>query len=229
MSSAPINGLHVRGGLQFAADLQSWRDRPNFAVGFSDAGQLASETVVRALEFLDVRKMHIIAPAHRLERARARFRDLPQENFHNLLHFSRSASARSKEFFKICNREGIGAVLLLNFWRRINIARDKRIYILNCHASLLPSFGGKGYYGKNLFSAILKSGATETGVTLHCVTSSYDRGPVLLQQRLAIYPRDDEEALRQRSMELQIESVSEWLRAYAPAHWRVPLSQSFTS
>jgi len=48
--------------------------------------------------------------------------------------------------------------------------------IINTHPSLLPKYGGKGMYGRRVHQAVLDSGDTETGVTIHHVSDDYDTG-----------------------------------------------------
>ena len=62
--------------------------------------------------------------------------------------------------------------------------------ILNTHPALLPKFGGKGMYGDHVFEAVLESGETESGVSVHLVDGDYDHGPVVTQCRVAVHAHD---------------------------------------
>jgi phosphoribosylglycinamide formyltransferase 1 len=73
--------------------------------------------------------------------------------------------------------------------------------IINVHPSLLPKFGGAGMYGRNVHSAVLKSGDNESGCTVHLVDEEFDHGPILLQARVPIVPGDTEETLAARILE----------------------------
>ncbi len=73
--------------------------------------------------------------------------------------------------------------------------------ILNIHPALLPSFGGKGYYGLKVHQAALDYGVKVTGATVHFVDEGTDTGPIVLQESLAIAPEDTAESLQQRVME----------------------------
>ncbi len=55
--------------------------------------------------------------------------------------------------------------------------------IVNIHPALLPKFGGKGMYGDNVHRAVLESGESETGITIHYVDEHYDNGDVIFQAR----------------------------------------------
>lgn len=58
--------------------------------------------------------------------------------------------------------------------------------VFNIHPSLLPKYGGKGFYGIRVHAAVLEAGDTESGCTVHLVTDHYDEGPILAQARLSI-------------------------------------------
>ena len=70
--------------------------------------------------------------------------------------------------------------------------------VLNIHPSLLPSFGGKGMYGRNVHAAVLKSGVRYSGCTVHLVDGDYDSGPILGQETVDVLGSDTVEDLEQR-------------------------------
>ncbi len=70
--------------------------------------------------------------------------------------------------------------------------------VVNIHPALLPRFGGQGYYGQKVHRAVLESGATESGCTVHLVDDQYDHGRILGQQRVPVLPDDDLLALAAR-------------------------------
>ncbi len=70
--------------------------------------------------------------------------------------------------------------------------------IINVHPSLLPKYGGRGMYGMNVHRAVIKSGDTETGITIHWLDGDYDTGPVIAQQTEPILPDDTAESLAER-------------------------------
>jgi formyltetrahydrofolate-dependent phosphoribosylglycinamide formyltransferase len=75
--------------------------------------------------------------------------------------------------------------------------------MLNIHPALLPSFGGPGMYGKRVHQAVLDSGATLSGVTVHIVTAEYDRGPIVAQWPVPVRPNDSVESLQQRVLAVE--------------------------
>ncbi|MEX2585730.1 MAG: phosphoribosylglycinamide formyltransferase [Balneolaceae bacterium] len=70
--------------------------------------------------------------------------------------------------------------------------------ILNIHPSLLPRYGGKGFYGMRVHEAVLRAGDKETGCTVHLVDEEYDRGPILAQRKVPVYNGDSPETLARR-------------------------------
>jgi phosphoribosylglycinamide formyltransferase/phosphoribosylglycinamide formyltransferase-1 len=70
--------------------------------------------------------------------------------------------------------------------------------ILNVHPALLPAFGGPGMYGHRVHEAVIASGATESGCTVHLVDEEYDRGAILGQRRVPVLPGDTPDTLAAR-------------------------------
>lgn len=70
--------------------------------------------------------------------------------------------------------------------------------ILNIHPSLLPKYGGKGYYGINVHQAVLEAGDAESGCSVHIVTEEFDEGPVVAQTVVGVQPDDTPKDLAKR-------------------------------
>ncbi|MCQ2108116.1 MAG: phosphoribosylglycinamide formyltransferase [Fibrobacter sp.] len=73
--------------------------------------------------------------------------------------------------------------------------------ILNIHPSLLPKFGGKGFWGLHVHEAVLAAGETESGPTVHLVSNEIDRGRILAQRKVPVMPDDTPETLQSRVLE----------------------------
>ncbi len=91
-------------------------------------------------------------------------------------------------------------ILLAGYLKMVpeKVVRAYADKILNIHPALLPKHGGHGMYGINVHKAVLEAGETETGATVHYVDTEYDRGPVLLQRKVAVKPGDTPESLAAR-------------------------------
>jgi phosphoribosylglycinamide formyltransferase-1 len=87
--------------------------------------------------------------------------------------------------------------------------------ILNIHPALLPDFGGQGMYGRRVHEAVLASGATTSGATVHLVDEAYDHGPVIAQQRLPVRPGETAESLESRVMAAEPKLFVETLQRIA--------------
>jgi phosphoribosylglycinamide formyltransferase 1 len=87
--------------------------------------------------------------------------------------------------------------------------------ILNIHPALLPKYGGKGMYGKNVHEAVLAAGETETGITIHLVDSCYDTGRILNQCKVPVLENDTVETLGNRVLEREHSFFIETLQKIA--------------
>lgn len=73
--------------------------------------------------------------------------------------------------------------------------------IINIHPSLLPSFGGKGFFGLNVHKAVLDAGAKITGATTHFVENEIDKGRIIMQNSMPVLENDTPESLQKRLLE----------------------------
>ncbi len=101
----------------------------------------------------------------------------------------------------------VECILLAGFLRKVpeKILRVYSRRILNIHPALLPKFGGKGMYGHHVHEAVLASGVTESGATVHLVDSEYDTGEILAQQSVLVFPNDTADSLSRRVLEVEHE------------------------
>lgn len=75
--------------------------------------------------------------------------------------------------------------------------------VINIHPALLPKYGGKGMYGKNVHKAVIESGDKESGISIHYVNNNYDEGDLICQAVCPIYKQDTIESLAERIHELE--------------------------
>jgi len=76
----------------------------------------------------------------------------------------------------------------------------------------LPRHGGQGMYGLHVHEAVLASGESETGVTIHMVDGEYDQGRILAQSSVPVEKDDTPESLAARVLKVEHELYSETLR-----------------
>ena len=77
--------------------------------------------------------------------------------------------------------------------------------IINIHPALLPAYGGKGMYGANVHKAVVAAGEKESGITIHEVTSEYDKGTILFQAKTQLEPDETPDSLAAKIHELEYE------------------------
>lgn len=96
-------------------------------------------------------------------------------------------------------------VVLAGYVKRIPPAAVARLRwrVINIHPALLPAFGGEGMYGRRVHEAVLGSGATRSGATVHYVDEEYDRGPIIAQWPVPVRPDDTPETLAARVLEVE--------------------------
>jgi phosphoribosylglycinamide formyltransferase len=106
----------------------------------------------------------------------------------------------------------------------VELTRAYERSIFNIHPSLLPAFGGKGYYGMKVHKAVIASGARYislkismlflcfflatylclifyvrfSGPTIHFVDEHYDTGRILAQRVVPVLANDTAEELAAR-------------------------------
>ncbi|MDE6875712.1 MAG: phosphoribosylglycinamide formyltransferase [Lachnospiraceae bacterium] len=81
------------------------------------------------------------------------------------------------------------------------LVKNYKNRMINIHPALLPSFGGKGYYGLRVHEEVLARGCKVTGATVHFVDEGCDSGPILLQKAVEVKHSDTPEVLQRRVME----------------------------
>lgn len=96
----------------------------------------------------------------------------------------------------------IDLIVLAGFLTKLGtrLIERYRAKIINVHPSLLPAFGGDGFYGIKPHEAVLAAGLKETGATVHLVTEVYDDGPILCQKRVTVESGDTAKTLQERVM-----------------------------
>jgi formyltetrahydrofolate-dependent phosphoribosylglycinamide formyltransferase len=82
------------------------------------------------------------------------------------------------------------------------VARYER-RIINVHPALLPAFGGPGMYGQRVHHAVIEAGVRVSGVTVHFVDDVYDRGQIIAQWPVPVFPSDDAGTLAARVLRVE--------------------------
>jgi formyltetrahydrofolate-dependent phosphoribosylglycinamide formyltransferase len=178
---------------------------PRLAVLLSGSGR----TLLNLLDAIRVGRLHasialVIASRETLGAERARAAGLRVEVIPGVIPAERLGT--------ILREHRIDWVVLAGYLKLVNIPPDYRARIVNIHPALLPNFGGPGMYGARVHEAVLRSGVSESGCTVHLCDEVYDRGRILLQKRCPVLPGDTPESLAERVFALECEAYPEALK-----------------
>jgi len=100
----------------------------------------------------------------------------------------------------VINKYDIDLLILAGYMKAIPTCILKRLpdRVLNIHPSLLPKFGGKGFYGHFVHEAVIAAGEKESGPTVHLVSEEIDSGRILGQVKVPVLESDTPEELAAR-------------------------------
>ncbi|MEZ4412549.1 MAG: phosphoribosylglycinamide formyltransferase [Gemmatimonadales bacterium] len=134
--------------------------------------------------------------------------------------------ADASEWITRLGRRDVDLVVLAGYLKLVppGVVQKYAGRIVNVHPALLPAFGGPGMYGKRVHEAVIASGATESGPTVHLVDEVYDRGAILAQRRVPVLPGDTPAALAARVLAEEHRLLPAAVLAAARAGRPVPMS-----
>ncbi len=89
--------------------------------------------------------------------------------------------------------------------------------IINIHPALLPRHGGPGMHGQHVHEAVLASGDTISGASVHHVTANYDEGPVIARREVPVLPDDTPKTLASRVLAAEHQLLPDTVQALALA------------
>ncbi|MCC5944136.1 MAG: phosphoribosylglycinamide formyltransferase [Bernardetiaceae bacterium] len=121
------------------------------------------------------------------------------------LHFTRKDFYESDKILALLHERKVEWIVLAGFLWLVpeNLLEAYPQRILNIHPSLLPKYGGRGMFGKNVHSAVIEAGESESGLSIHYVNSEYDKGQILLQARCPVIEGDTADSLAARVLQLE--------------------------
>ena len=136
--------------------------------------------------------------AFALERAKAAF-------VQSLTLDRRKMGAKQVEerILAVLKQESVDLIVLAGFLMILSPDFVSRFEgrIINVHPSLLPAFGGKGFYGIKVHQAALACGVKVSGATVHLVNAEPDGGPILMQQAVRVFKNDTAQTLQRRVLQ----------------------------
>lgn len=119
--------------------------------------------------------------------------------------FSRDEFYNTDNIIELLLKEEIDLVVLAGFlWLvPVNLIRAFPDKMINIHPALLPKYGGKGMYGMYVHQAVIDSGDSESGISIHYVNEKYDEGKIIFQAKCKVTEEDTPESLAQKIHQLE--------------------------
>ena len=99
----------------------------------------------------------------------------------------------------------IDLIVLAGYLKMIpsNVISSYKNKIINIHPSLLPKFGGKGFYGMKVHRAVIDSKESFAGASVHFVDEIYDNGPIVMQEKIKVLDSDTPESISRKVLEVE--------------------------
>jgi len=109
----------------------------------------------------------------------------------------------------------VDLVCLAGFLDFLPIPEDFQHRVINIHPSLIPAFSGKGFYGKHVHEAALKTGVKVSGCTVHFADNEFDHGPIISQTVVPVLDNDTPETLAGRVFQAECQALPEAINLLA--------------
>ena len=169
-----------------------------------DAGMFPAQVVVLISNNSDAGAMDI-ARAHHIPAQHLSQKTFPSE------------SAWTEAIENVLHRYQADFIVLAGYMKKIPapVIQRYRNRIINIHPALLPAFGGRGMYGHHVHEAVIASGQTISGATVHVVDEEYDRGPIVMQKTVDLAPGETAESLAAKVLQIEHEIFPLTLKAFA--------------
>lgn len=114
-----------------------------------------------------------------------------------------SQTAHDEAISAAVERFGGQVIILAGYMSILGKDIVSKYKIINVHPALIPSFCGKGYYGRHVHKAVLDYGAKLSGATVHFVDEGTDTGPIIMQKSVPVLDKDTPETLAARVLKVE--------------------------
>ena len=117
----------------------------------------------------------------------------------------------------VLDKYDVDLLILAGYMKALPVCIVRRMEnrILNIHPSLLPKYGGKGFWGIHVHEAVIAAHEKESGPTVHLVSEEIDQGKILAQVKVPVLEGDTPEVLAARVLEQEHDLYWKTIRRYA--------------
>ena len=102
-------------------------------------------------------------------------------------------------------------IFLSGYMKKIekNLVSTFENRIVNSHPALLPKFGGRGMYGRNVHEAVIAAKEEKSGSTIHFVNENYDEGEFILQKEYVLEENETVDSLEEAIKDVESQAIVE--------------------
>jgi phosphoribosylglycinamide formyltransferase-1 len=117
-----------------------------------------------------------------------------------VLYYPNDVVAKGHFLVSICEEQQVDWIVLAGYLRLVpgSLIDNYADKIINLHPALLPNYGGKGMYGRNVHKAVIANQESESGITIHFVNREFDKGRIIAQFHCALDQTDTIESLESK-------------------------------
>ncbi|MEM4877913.1 MAG: phosphoribosylglycinamide formyltransferase [Thermoplasmata archaeon] len=136
---------------------------------------------------------------------------------------NKSPEEYDMEVVKELKNHNVELVILAGYLKILTpkFIREYEDKIINVHPALLPSFGGKGFYGEHVHRAVIEAGCKISGCTVHFVREEIDKGPIIVQKCVNVLDNDTPETLAERILPYEHESIVEAIKIIEEGKYKI--------
>lgn len=116
------------------------------------------------------------------------------------------------EIIKNIKEYDIDLIVLAGYLVKISKKILDEFTVINIHPSLLPKYGGKGFYGMNVHNAVFENKEKISGVTVHFVNEKLDEGDVILQKEIDISKCQSAEEISKEVLKIEHQTLKEVIK-----------------
>jgi formyl transferase domain protein len=116
------------------------------------------------------------------------------------------------EIIDTLRKYDIDLIVLAGYLVKVSKKILDKFTVINIHPSLLPKYGGKGFYGMNVHNAVFENKEKISGVTVHYVNENLDDGDIILQKKVDISKCISSEEISKEVLKVEHQTLKQVIR-----------------